>query len=115
MDERLEKALAFGKYRMTVENRRRALLRRFESMTVVHFNNGMFQADQQTIAFVDALINDNHEDAVVLDVKQNPIEINNLGELRNKLMNAYFTATNEYLSEMKKLKKAKDVKKAMDW
>lgn len=115
MDERLEKALAFGKYRMTVENRRRALLRRFESMTVVHHNNGMFQADQQTIAFVDALLNAEHTDAILIDIKQNPVEITDLKEFRDMLTNAYFTATNEYSSEMKKLKKARDVKKAMDW
>jgi hypothetical protein len=115
MDERLEKALAFGKYRMTVENRRRALQRRFESMTVVHHNNGMFQADQETIAFVDALLRAKHKDAVLIDIKQNPVEIDDLKEFRDTLMNAYFAATNEYSSEMKKLKKARDVKKAMDW
>lgn len=115
MDERLEKALAFGKYRMTIENRRKALKRRFESMLVVHHNNGMFLADQDTISFVSTLIDSGHNDAVLIDVKTNPIEIEDLGAFREDLINAYFTATNEYSSEMKKLKKARDVKKAMDW
>jgi len=51
----------------------------------------------------------------LIDIKSNPIEIDDLGKFQDKLMNAYFAATNEYSSEMKKLKKARDVKKAMDW
>ena len=115
MDERLERALAFSKYRMTIENRRKALARRFETMTIVHMNNGMFQADQSTISFVTTLINAGHSDAVLIDARGNPIDIDNLADLKEELLNAYFAATNELSSEMKKLAKARDVKKAMDW
>ena len=115
MDERLEKALAFSKYRVTVENRRKALRRRFETMLVVHKNNGMFRADQDTISFVEALVSNGHKDAVMIDTKLNPIDVDDLEAFRDELLNAYFAATNEYSAEMKKLAKARDVKKAMDW
>lgn len=115
MDERLENALAFSQYRATIENRRVALERRFDSMTTIHHNNGMFSADKNTIAFVAALIDGGHKDAVLLDDKNNPIDIDDLKLFQTTLMDAYFAATNEYSSEMKKLKKARDVKKAMNW
>lgn len=115
MDERLEKALAFAKYRTTIENRRKALLRRFESMLVVHKDNGMFRADQETIAFVTSLIDIGHNDATLIDSKMNPVEIDDLEKFREELVNAYFAATNEFSAEIKKLAKARDVKKAMDW
>lgn len=115
MDERLEKALAFSKYRVTIENKRKALKRRFETMLVVHENNGMFRADQSTISFVASLLSDAHNDAILIDTKSLPIEIDNLNELYSKLMSAYFEATNEYSTEMKKLSIARNVKKAMDW
>lgn len=115
MDERLEKALAFGKYRATIDNRRVALRRRFEGMLTVHANDGMFTADQETIAFLETLIGLGHNDAVLIDARDNPIEIDDLSKLREELVNAYFAATNEYSSEMKKLAKARSVKKAMDW
>jgi len=115
MDERLERALAFSQYRATIENRRTALLRRFEAMTTVHFNNGVFTADKETVAFVATMITVGHNDAVLMDNKNNPIEIEDLEEFQTRLLDAYFEATNEYSSEMKKLKKARDVKKAMNW
>lgn len=115
MDERLEKALAFSNYRLTIENRRKALKRRFESMIVVHHEGGMFKADAETIGFVTTLIQCNYMDAVILDAKENPIEIADLSLLQHELNNAYFAATNEYLSEMKSLAKARDIKKAMNW
>jgi hypothetical protein len=115
MDDRLEKALAFSKYRVTIENRRKALKRRYEAMTVVHYNNGMFVADQTTIAFVAVLLSSGHKDAVVIDARDAPIDVDDLAEFRDKLLNAYFEATNEYATEMKRLAVARDVKKAMDW
>jgi len=115
MDERLERALAFGNYRITIENRRKAIVRRFENMLTVYHHNGMFVANQETIAFVDTLIRQNHKDAILLDSKNNPIEIDDLVAFRDVLFDAYFAATNEYLTEVRKLKKARDVKKAMDW
>lgn len=115
MDERLEKALAFSKYRVTIENRKKALRRRFETMLVVHKNNGMFRADPETVGFIIALLNEGHEDAILIDIKQNPVEIDDLVAFKDELLNTYFTASNEYMSELKKLAKARDVKKAMDW
>jgi hypothetical protein len=115
MDERLEKALAFSNFRATIENRRTAIRRRFETMLIVHHDNGMFRADTTTISFIDTLIQEGHLDATLIDEKYNPIDVTDLAELKSKLVNAYFAATNEYSSELKSLAKARDVKKAMDW
>ncbi len=115
MDERLEKALTFSNYRATIENRRVTVTRRFETMRIVHKNNGLFFADETTIAFVNMLINDGHTDAILLDRNDNPIEIDDLPGFKEELMNVYFTAINEYSTQMKKLSKARSVKKAMDW
>jgi len=115
MDERLEKALAFGKYRASIENRRKAIQRRFETMLIVHHNNGMFHADMQTISFITTLVDEGHEHAIVIDTKMNPIDIDDLKGFRNILLNAYFAATNEFSDEIKKLAKARDVRKAMEW
>ena len=115
MDERLEKALAFSNYRTTIENRRKAIKRRFNTMMTVHFNNGMFKSDKETIGFVQALIESGHETATLLDERQNPIDITNMAEFKESLINTYFSAMNEYSTEMRKLATARNVKKAMDW
>lgn len=115
MDERLEKALAFSNYRATIENRRTALKRRFETMCILHYNQGMFIANDVTIAFVSALIANENADAIMIDVKENPIKINNLKEFYAQLLNTYFIAVNEYSVEITTLNKARNVKKVMNW
>jgi hypothetical protein len=115
MDERLEKALAFSNYRITIENKRIALKRRFAAMLVVHNNNGMFLADAATISFVATLLEAGHTDSVLIDQKDAPIEVTDLPTFKAELIDVYYKATNEYASEMKKLSTARNVKKAMDW
>jgi len=114
MDERLEKALEFANYRTTIEAQRKAIKRRFKSMSIVHHSNGVFVADDKTICFV-ALMAENYDDAVVIDSKGNPIEIADLKDLYTQLKEAYLQATNEYYSEIKKLSLARSIKKALDW
>jgi len=115
MDERLERALEFAKYRTTIENQRANLKRRFKAMCTVHHSNGVFTADQTTIAFVAALISNNTKNAVVVDKKDNPIEVKDLKEFQALLIDTYMQATNEYASEHQKLAKARNIKKAMNW
>lgn len=115
MDERLEKALTFSNYRITIENKRVALKRRFETMLVVHNNNGQFLADAATISLVAVLLDAGHNEGVLIDQKSMPVEVDDLTTFKTTLLDAYYKATNEYVTEMKKLSKARTVKKAMDW
>jgi hypothetical protein len=115
MDERLEKALAFSNYRITIENRKKAIKRRYSAMSVLHYENGTFLSDASTISFVNALLTAGHNDAIILDEHLKPINIQNLSEFKEKLIENYFEATNEYSNEINKLNKARDVKRAMDW
>lgn len=115
MDERLEKALSFSNYRISIENRKIAIRRRFDTMLTVYHNDGEFKANDITISFVSTLLQNGNTDSVIIDKKNNPIKIDNLEEFKTILLNAYFEATNEYQSEIEKLKKARDVKKAMNW
>ena len=115
MDERLEKALAFSNYRITIENRRKAIKRRYAAMSVLHYNNGTFMSDASTISFVDALINAGNDNALILDENERAINIEDLKDFRARLLDTYFAAINEYATETSKLAKVRDVKKAMDW
>lgn len=115
MDERLERALAFANYRSTIENRKKALARRFEVMSVLHYADGLFHADQATISFVASLINDGHTDAIIIDSKSKPVTIEDMNDFKTKLFETYYAAVNEFSTETKKLAKARNVKSSMDW
>lgn len=115
MDERLERALEFANYRITIENQKATAQRRLNTMLVFHYNNGVFSADSTTISFVAALIAAGIQTSIVLDNKNNPIEIENLKEFQDQLISTYHIALNEYATEHQKLARARNIKKAMDW
>ena len=52
---------------------------------------------------------------VVIDDKENPVEIKNLQEFLDELVSAYTSATQEYDVEFSKLKRMRSIKKIMDW
>jgi hypothetical protein len=116
MDERLQKALEFSNYTLTLNNQKRNIKNRVAQLQLVHYNSGVFVANHETIAFFSTLINlGKVSNIVVLDSKENPIKVVNLNELLEKLVNAYFSAMNEYDSENEKLRKARSIKQIMDW
>lgn len=115
MDERLERALEFANYRATLSNQKKNIKSRMHVLQSVHYKNGSFVADEKTISFVSVLVNNKKTNAIVLDSKENPVEIDNLSEFLEILIGAYTEATNEYKIQIDKLNKAKNIKKIMDW
>lgn len=116
MDERLQKALEFSNYTLTLNNQKRNIKNRVAQLQLVHYNGGVFQANHETIAFFKALVDLDHVNNVtVMDSKENPVKVVNLKELLEKLTSAYFNAMNEFASEYEKLHKARSIKQIMDW
>lgn len=115
MDERLEKALEFANYRTTLSNQKRNIRTRMQVLQSVQYNNGSFLADERTISFTSALLSAGKDSAIVVDTKDNPIDIDDLKEFLDILISAYIEATNEYKSQMDKIKRARNIKKIMDW
>ena len=64
---------------------------------------------------VKKLIDLKHKNSVVIDSKNNPITVKSLPQLLEKLVDAYTSATTEFDIENEKLKKARNIKKIMDW
>jgi hypothetical protein len=115
MDERLEKALDFANYRQTLANQKRNIRSRMQMLQMVHYNNGSFVADTNTIGFINGLMAANKKSAIVLDTKENPIKIDNLHEFFELIIEKYTESTNEYLTLLDKVNKARNIKKLMDW
>jgi len=123
MDERLQKALEFSNYTLTLNNQKKNIKNRVAQLQTVHYKDGVFKADPTTIAFVDAMIRMNEADpskgklseTIIVDTNENPIMISNLSDFMEKLMTAYNSAMLEYDTEYQKLKKARNIKKLMDW
>lgn len=115
MDERLEKALEFANYRMTLGNQKRNVKTRMQILQTVHYKSGTFNADAPTIAFINALLQNNKKSAIIVDNNDNPIEIEDLSDFQDTLIGAYTESTNEYKTQVDKINRARSVKKLMDW
>ena len=115
MDERLEKALEFANYRITLTNQKRNIRSRMEVLQAVHYNSGSFIANQTMISFVNTLIQLDKKTAIIIDTKDNPIYVEDLKDFQDSLVDAYYNASNEYKVQMDKVKKSRNIKKIMDW
>jgi hypothetical protein len=115
MDERLEKALDFANYRATLANQKRNIISRMKVLQKIHYNNGSFEADKETISFVKCLVDLGKTSAILLDTKDNAIEIENLNDLLETLVSAYIDSMTEYKIQIDKVNKARNIKKIMDW
>lgn len=116
MDERLQKALEFSNYTLTLNNQKRNIKNRVAQLQLVHYNGGVFVANHETVSFFKTLVDlERDKNIVVMDSKENPVKVVDVKELLDKLVNAYFSAMNEYESENEKLRKARSIKQIMDW
>lgn len=115
MDERLSKALEFGNFRRTLANQKKEIQSRMQVLMTLHYNNGSFTADPSFIGFVSALKHAGKTSVIVLDTRDNPIEISDIDDFLDMLIGAYTEASNEYRELILKLNKSRNIKQIMDW
>lgn len=114
MTSKLNKALEFSNYRITLNIQHNALKSKVQTLLNYSINGGTFEISQMLISFVKTLIDQGHDTAVLLDVYNNPIEIVGLEDFLEEILSRYFEATNEYHAEYSKMKKSRKVHKLVD-
>ena len=109
MDERLQKALDFSKYRIALFNRKEDLKLKVNNMLIHAHNGGIFKASQELISFVKLLIEGGKQTVVLIDVNGNPIQILDTQAFFDEILSKYFEATNYYHIEYTKIRSARSV------
>ena len=113
MSSKLTKALEFANYRKTLNVQHNNLKAKVQTLLNYSINGGTFQIDQVLISFVQTLLDQEHTEAVLLDIYNNPIKIE-LESFLEEIISRYFEATNEYHAEYQKLRKSRKVHKLID-
>lgn len=113
MSAKLTKALEFANYRVTLNNQQQALRTRTQSLLSYSINGGTFTIDRELITFCKLLLDSKKKQAVLLDVYENPIQID-LKEFYEEILSRYFEVTNDYYAEYENLKKARKVHRVVD-
>lgn len=114
MDERLKNALDFSNYSQTLSIKRKQLKERVDAKLTYGFNGGIFKIDRVLLTFVQLLCDKGRTDAVILDVNENPVLVDDLEKFKDEIFDRYFTSVYEYHEEYQTLKKSRSVEKLVD-
>lgn len=109
MDQRLEKALNYSNYMVTLNNQRRFLQEKFYQDTIFYFQGGQFTVNKELICFCFTMITKGHTSLVIVDDNDMPIDIEDLIKFDNDINNIYFSAANNFLNEYNLLKKNRTI------
>ena len=116
MDERLEKALDYSNYMITLNNQKRVLKEKFREQTIFYYNGGQFTVTKDLIMWcVRMCETDNEQDQVIIDDNETPILVSNSLSFLDDIQDLYFKAVNEYHTEYKKLSSNRSVEKLVEY
>jgi len=116
MDKRLEKALEFSNYMVTLNNQKRILREKFRESVVYYCKGSQFTVTKELMTFVNLLLDKNNQKNIVLiDDNEIPVMIDDLTVFLNEILDTYFSAANEYHTEYKKLLRNRSTLKLVEY
>jgi hypothetical protein len=114
MDERLEKALDFSNYMITLENQKRILKEQYQDNIIFYFSGGRFTVTQQLLSFCQSLKQLNQNNTILIDDNDIPIEVEDLEKFTSDIVNVYWKAANTYLVAYNKLRSNRSIEGIID-
>lgn len=110
LDERLANALKSANYRISLATQKENARLKYQNDLIYSTNGGLFVASPDLISFVSCLRSQEKDSAVLIDSKDNPIEVPDLAAFLEEITSRYYEATNEYLTEFRALQKSRTPK-----
>lgn len=114
MNEVFQEALNFSNYKQTLAVQRKELKEKIDAKLTYGCNGGLFKIDQSLLNFVHTLCESGRTNAVLIDVNNNPVLVEDLNSFKDEIFDRYFTSTLEYYNSYKELSKKRSVEKLLD-
>jgi hypothetical protein len=114
MDERLEKALEFSNYMVTLNNQKRLLAEAYQQNLVHFYDGSQFTITRELITFVNAMVNAEQDEVVITDDNSIPCLVKNVNEFYEEILEKYTLASNNYHTAYLKLKTSRSVEKLIE-
>ena len=114
MDERLEKALDFSNYMITLNNSKKVLEETFHQDIIYYYNGAQFTVDKELVCFCSIMLQNNQTSIVLVDDNNRPIEVTDLEAFLDEILDVYNTATNDYLTKYNALIKNRTIEKMVE-
>ena len=115
MDERLEKALDFSNYMLTLNNQKRLLAEKYQESLIHFYSGSQFTITRELITFVSIMVSAEQDEIIITDDNNIPCMVENLEDFYSEIINKYTTASNDYHSAYLKLKTNRSVEKLVDY
>ena len=115
MDERLEKALDFSNYMLTLSNQKRLLAEKYQESLIHFYSGSQFTLTRELITFVGAMIAADQDEVVITDDNNIPCMIEDLADFYSEIINKYASASNDYYTAYNSLKKNRSVEKLVNY
>lgn len=110
MDERLEKALEFANFMVTLNNQKRSLKEKYHTDCLYYHSGGTFKITKDLITFIKTLVDlGNDKETIVVDDNDLPIRVDDLKKFLDDIIDQYFIASNSYYNDYQLLKKNRSV------
>ena len=115
MDERLEKALDFSNYMLTLNNQKRLLAEKYQEELIHFYSGSQFTLTRELITFVNAMVSADQDEVVITDDNNIPCMVIDLADFYSEIINKYTSASNDYYTAYNSLKKNRSVEKLVDY
>ena len=115
MDERLEKALDFSNYMLTLNNQKRLLAEKYQESLIHFYNGSQFTITRELITFVSIMVSSDQDEIVITDDNNIPCMVENLEDFYGEIVSKYTNASNSYYTAYADLKKNRTVEKLVNY
>ena len=115
MDERLEKALDFSNYMLTLNNQKRLLAEKYQESLIYFYDGSQFTISQELITFVSSMVSADQDEVVLVDDNNIPCLVHDLDNFYSEILNQYASASNVYHTAYVNLKKNRSIEKLVDY
>jgi hypothetical protein len=115
MDERLEKALDFSNYMLTLNNQKRLLAEKYQEELIHFYSGSQFTLTRELITFVNAMVSADQDEVVITDDNNIPCMVEDLENFYSEIINKYTSASNNYYTAYASLKINRSVEKLVDY
>jgi|TARA_B110000208_G_scaffold20700_1_gene26029 hypothetical protein len=115
MDERLEKALDFSNYMLTLNNQKRLLAEKYQEELIHFYSGSQFTLTRELITFVNAMVSADQDEVVITDDNNIPCMVEDLENFYSEIINKYTSASNNYYTAYASLKTNRSVEKLVDY
>jgi kynureninase len=115
MDERLEKALEFSNYMVTLNNQKRLLAETYQQNLIHFYDGSQFTITRELITFVSAMVTAEQDEVVITDDNNIPCLVKDLSAFYEEILEKYTIASNDYHTAYLNLKTSRSVEKLVDY